>query len=153
MASDACHLAGQCDPLSGNCSNPTAPDGTPCPGGACQSGICIASLPDMAKSADLLPPPADLLQPQGDLAQASSGDLGSSSSDLGNATDAATTSDLGPGGGGQSPDLGSSHGGKGGCGCVIGESATRTEVRGWQEAALLALVLVGLVFRRRRRSL
>jgi uncharacterized protein (DUF2141 family) len=46
-ASDQCHLAGTCDPGTGQCSNPTAPDGTtcsdnnPCTGGeTCQAGSC-----------------------------------------------------------------------------------------------------------------
>lgn len=54
---DQCHVAGSCDPASGACSNPAAPDGTPCvadPGntvctlpGSCQSGTCAASsVPD-----------------------------------------------------------------------------------------------------------
>lgn len=37
---DACHDAAGCDPATGQCSNPPKPDGTPCPGGACQVGIC-----------------------------------------------------------------------------------------------------------------
>src|SRR5262249_26782671 len=32
-ASDACHLAGSCNPSTGTCSNPTAPDGTGCSDG------------------------------------------------------------------------------------------------------------------------
>jgi len=38
-ASDQCHLAGTCDPSSGNCSNPAAGNGTPCnDGDACTTG-------------------------------------------------------------------------------------------------------------------
>src|SRR5438034_893702 len=48
-ASDQCHVAGTCDPTTGQCSNPTAADGTTCggpPTGACDaqdtclSGVC-----------------------------------------------------------------------------------------------------------------
>ena len=49
-ASDACHVAGTCDPSTGTCSNPVAPDGTVCHAGdactapdACQAGLCIAA--------------------------------------------------------------------------------------------------------------
>jgi len=46
---DGCHVAGTCNPESGVCSNPNAPDGTPCSFGSgsacpatatCQSGVC-----------------------------------------------------------------------------------------------------------------
>lgn len=41
---DVCHLAGSCDPATGGCSNPNAPDGTPCTdGNACTLGdACVA---------------------------------------------------------------------------------------------------------------
>lgn len=46
-ALDACHVAGVCDPTSGQCSNPNAPNDIPCEnpdpckvGGACQGGTC-----------------------------------------------------------------------------------------------------------------
>ena len=46
-AVDACHLAGECDPGTGVCSSPFAPDGTACDDGdlctntdTCQSGAC-----------------------------------------------------------------------------------------------------------------
>jgi streptogramin lyase len=45
--SDPCHLAGVCNPTTGACSNPNAPDGTPCNDGSictsgdvCQGGAC-----------------------------------------------------------------------------------------------------------------
>ena len=43
-ASDACHVAGTCDPSTGVCSDPTAPNGTPCTdGNACtQTDTCVA---------------------------------------------------------------------------------------------------------------
>ncbi len=51
-ATDACHLAGACDPGTGLCSNPPAPDGTGCTDGdlctqvdACQGGTCVGSSP------------------------------------------------------------------------------------------------------------
>jgi hypothetical protein len=42
-ASDECHVMGTCDPANGVCSNPAAPDNTPCEGGAgtCQAGTCV----------------------------------------------------------------------------------------------------------------
>jgi hypothetical protein len=39
-SSDECHLEGACDPDTGVCSNPRAPDGTLCTGGVCQFGFC-----------------------------------------------------------------------------------------------------------------
>jgi MYXO-CTERM domain-containing protein len=41
-AMDACHMAGTCDPMVG-CSNPQASDGTPCPEGTCNAGVCVKS--------------------------------------------------------------------------------------------------------------
>jgi hypothetical protein len=41
-AMDACHMAGTCDPMVG-CSNPQAPDGTACPEGTCNAGVCVKS--------------------------------------------------------------------------------------------------------------
>ncbi|MDI1436440.1 kelch repeat-containing protein, partial [Polyangium sorediatum] len=38
---DACHEAGTCNAMSGMCSNPAKPDGTPCPGGVCVDGACM----------------------------------------------------------------------------------------------------------------
>ena len=45
---DQCHLAGACDPQTGLCSAPNAPDGTPCDDGdaatmqdACSEGVCL----------------------------------------------------------------------------------------------------------------
>jgi hypothetical protein len=45
-ASDSCHIAGACDPTSGACSNPPAPNGTTCnDGNACtQTDICTAGV-------------------------------------------------------------------------------------------------------------
>jgi cysteine-rich repeat protein len=52
VAADQCHEAGTCDPASGACSNPVAPDQTPCNDGdactqtdACQAGACVGSNP------------------------------------------------------------------------------------------------------------
>lgn len=49
-ASDACHVAGTCDPLTGQCSNPPAPNGTPCndsnvctTSDNCQNGTCTGT--------------------------------------------------------------------------------------------------------------
>lgn len=49
---DACHVAGTCDPSTGTCSSPSAPDGTTCDDGSlctqadsCVSGTCTGSNP------------------------------------------------------------------------------------------------------------
>ncbi|HEY7035087.1 MAG TPA: hypothetical protein VH482_27350 [Thermomicrobiales bacterium] len=51
-ASDQCHVAGTCDPATGQCSNPAKPDGTACNDGnactqtdTCQSGVCVGGNP------------------------------------------------------------------------------------------------------------
>lgn len=42
VALDECHLVGTCNPLTGFCSDPPSPDGTPCGiNGECQSGECV----------------------------------------------------------------------------------------------------------------
>ena len=58
-ASDQCHVAGTCDPQTGACSNPTAPDGTACNDGnactqtdTCQSGVCTGSNPVTCSAQD-----------------------------------------------------------------------------------------------------
>jgi hypothetical protein len=51
IAADACHLVGQCQPATGTCSSPPAPDGTACPTGsnhcltayACLAGLCTGT--------------------------------------------------------------------------------------------------------------
>src|SRR5207244_2457521 len=50
--SDQCHLAGTCNPNTGACSNPTAPNGTACNDGnactqtdTCQAGVCTGADP------------------------------------------------------------------------------------------------------------
>jgi hypothetical protein len=50
--SDACHVAGTCNPATGLCSNPPAANGTPCNDGnactqtdTCQAGVCVGSNP------------------------------------------------------------------------------------------------------------
>lgn len=56
-ASDACHVAGTCDPATGLCSNPAAPDGTTCNDGdactqtdACSAGVCTGGNPKSCPS-------------------------------------------------------------------------------------------------------
>lgn len=71
VALDACHLAGVCDPVSGECSNPVADAGTPCSDGfactvndVCADGACAGdgSGCACAKAADCpLPPPCQAL--------------------------------------------------------------------------------------------
>ncbi|NMB76548.1 MAG: hypothetical protein GYA21_15625 [Myxococcales bacterium] len=52
QAQDACHEAGNCDPLTGSCSNPAKADGSACDDGdactrtdACQAGVCTGADP------------------------------------------------------------------------------------------------------------
>ncbi|MFO0551317.1 MAG: kelch repeat-containing protein [Polyangiaceae bacterium] len=40
MAMDECHAAGTCTPDTGQCSNPSKPDGSPCSIGSCVAGVC-----------------------------------------------------------------------------------------------------------------
>ncbi len=58
-ASDQCHVAGVCDPGTGVCSNPAAPNGTPCTDGnactqtdSCQMGMCTGSNPVVCTASD-----------------------------------------------------------------------------------------------------
>jgi RHS repeat-associated protein len=58
-ASDQCHVAGTCDPKTGQCSNPSANDGTACNDGnnctqtdACQAGACVGSNPVTCAASD-----------------------------------------------------------------------------------------------------
>jgi len=50
VAPDPCHLAGVCDPLTGTCTNPNAPNGTTCndgnpctAGDVCVDGVCAGT--------------------------------------------------------------------------------------------------------------
>ena len=59
-ASDVCHVAGTCDPVSGTCSNPPAPDGTACNDynactqtDTCQAGTCMGGNPVACTAVDL----------------------------------------------------------------------------------------------------
>lgn len=60
-ALDQCHISGQCDPESGECSNPNAENETPCNADdsgctisdACQDGLCVAGdAPDCSSQDD-----------------------------------------------------------------------------------------------------
>ncbi|WP_437605734.1 FG-GAP-like repeat-containing protein [Sorangium sp. So ce834] len=58
-ASDQCHAAGTCDPQTGLCSNPVAPDGTGCDDGdactqidTCQAGTCTSDNPVTCTASD-----------------------------------------------------------------------------------------------------
>lgn len=50
-ASDACHDVGVCDTDTGVCSDPAMPDGTTCPSGTCQNGVCAAGAAGASGSA------------------------------------------------------------------------------------------------------
>jgi MYXO-CTERM domain-containing protein len=73
-AADECHAPGVCQTVSGRCSSPPRPNGTPCSGGACMAGACVPlpappePPPDAALPADgpapaldaaAVPPPVD----------------------------------------------------------------------------------------------
>jgi len=58
-ASDPCHTAGTCNPATGECSNPAAPNGTPCNDNnacthtdACSGGACTGSNPEVCTASD-----------------------------------------------------------------------------------------------------
>jgi hypothetical protein len=58
-AQDQCHVAGTCNPLSGVCSNPAAPNGTTCDDGdacsqtdTCQGGACSGANPVVCTAQD-----------------------------------------------------------------------------------------------------
>ena len=77
-ASDQCHVAGVCNPASGVCSNPNAPDGTVCTDGnactqtdTCQTGTCAGANPVVCTASDqchvagdVQPDDRRLLQPE-----------------------------------------------------------------------------------------
>ncbi|HEV3190464.1 MAG TPA: hypothetical protein VGY54_08200, partial [Polyangiaceae bacterium] len=59
VASDACHVAGTCDPATGACSNPAAADGTICNDGnactqtdTCTAGTCTGANPVVCTASD-----------------------------------------------------------------------------------------------------
>jgi len=59
VASDDCHEAGTCDGLTGACSNPAKPDGSPCSDADgctqvddCQAGACVGSNPVVCVASD-----------------------------------------------------------------------------------------------------
>ena len=58
-AIDQCHVAGTCDPNTGACTTPAAPNGTTCDDGdfctradACQDGTCIGTSPVVCTASD-----------------------------------------------------------------------------------------------------
>lgn len=58
-ALDACHVAGTCNPATGTCSNPNAPNGTSCSDGSlctqadsCVNGSCVGSNPVVCSPSD-----------------------------------------------------------------------------------------------------
>jgi hypothetical protein len=64
-ATDACHIAGICDPNTGECSNPAAPTGTACNDynactamDSCQGEICVGQVPVDCSVADACHPGA-----------------------------------------------------------------------------------------------
>jgi hypothetical protein len=58
----ACHSSDGCNPATGECDVSPLPDGTDCPDGTCQSGICVptpdAGVPDASPDAGDAPPDA-----------------------------------------------------------------------------------------------
>src|SRR5438094_879279 len=58
-ASDQCHVAGVCNPVTGQCTNPIAPNNTPCNDNnlctqtdTCQNGTCVGSNPVQCTALD-----------------------------------------------------------------------------------------------------
>jgi hypothetical protein len=58
-ASDQCHVAGTCDPKTGTCSNPPAPNGQTCNDGnactnpdSCNSGVCVGGPAKVCTASD-----------------------------------------------------------------------------------------------------
>src|SRR5262249_17498606 len=58
-ASDQCHVAGTCNPATGACDDPPAPDGTACNDGdactqtdSCQRGACVGTDPIVCTASD-----------------------------------------------------------------------------------------------------
>jgi hypothetical protein len=58
-ALDQCHVAGACDPATGACTNPAAPDGTGCDDGdactqadGCAAGLCVGESPVICAALD-----------------------------------------------------------------------------------------------------
>ena len=66
-ASDQCHVAGTCDPATGACSNPNAPDGTPCNDGNACTAPGGDTLPDRRlhrrRTRPSAPPPISATSP------------------------------------------------------------------------------------------
>ncbi len=59
VAADQCHVAGVCNPTSGACSSPAAPDGTTCSDGngctqsdECAAGLCVGANPVTCSASD-----------------------------------------------------------------------------------------------------
>jgi streptogramin lyase len=75
MATDQCHVAGMCNPMTGTCTNPNAPDGTPCndgsdcsQGDACQGGVCTGTGSSVTEYASVVPQPKEITPgPDGNL--------------------------------------------------------------------------------------
>jgi cysteine-rich repeat protein len=64
-AMDFCHVAGVCDPATGECSNPSSADGAPCDDGSfctqtdtCQAGVCTGQNPIVCADLDQCHPGA-----------------------------------------------------------------------------------------------
>ena len=58
-ASDQCHVAGTCNPVTGLCSDPAAPNGTSCSDGnactqsdSCIAGVCVGAVPVICTASD-----------------------------------------------------------------------------------------------------
>lgn len=59
VASDACHVAGTCDPATGQCTSPAKPDGAACADGdacngdeTCNAGVCAPGAPPVLDDGD-----------------------------------------------------------------------------------------------------
>jgi hypothetical protein len=120
MPMDACHVAGTCGGDAGGdagaCTNPEAPDGTTCPGGACAKGVCVA-----AKSPD-----------------ADAGAGGDAGAGAGADASAGASADAGAGAGAGGASSSS------GCGCrVVDGSSAPAPLAAFGALAALAFVRAG----------
>ena len=120
-AADDCHVAGTCDPTTGVCDDPAAPDGTPCSIGTCESGNC---------------------------ADTGGGGAGGTTNTGGTNTGGTTTGTGATSTGGTTDGGSAGSGDSGGCGCRVAGSEDENKT---SPAAVAGLALAALTWARRRR--